>query len=130
MQNEANSKRYDAARNYANEAISNAERAIADGKLAAARAREEATNLVSNLQTPLVETANALEAAQQNDLKIDYDTLSNDLDLANQTYGEAQKSIESNNYPEAIAKGQTVQPILSIINDMLNEGVQASSRKK
>jgi len=130
MQNEANAKRYDTARNYANEAINNAERAIADGKIAAARAKEEAANLISSLQTPLAEAASAIDTAQQNNLELDYDTLSGNLDLANQTYDDAQQSLETNNYPDAIAQGQSVRPILSVINDSLNDGVQASSRKK
>ena len=130
MQSEANAKRYDTAKNYASEAINNAERAIADGKTAAARAKDEATNLVNGLGTPLAETASALNAAKQNNLDLDYNTLSGNLDLANRSYGEAQQSLQSNNYPDAIAKGQVVRPLLSNINDRINEGVQQSSRKQ
>ena len=130
MQNEANAKRYDTAKNFAAEAISNAERAIAEGKAGAARAKEEATNLVNGLQTPLAETANALDLAQQNDIELDYDTLSGDLALANRTYSDAQQSLETDNYPDVIAKCSAVRPILANINNSINEGVQASSRKK
>lgn len=130
MQNEANAKRYDAAKNYASEAISNAERAIADGKAAAERARQEATNLVNSLQTPLAETATALDSAQQNNLQLDYNSLSGDLNQANRTYDDAQQSLSTNNYPDAITKGNTVRPLLSNINDRINQGVQAGSRKQ
>ena len=130
MQSEVNAKRYDTAKSYAAEAISNAERAIAEGKAGAARARDEATNLVNGLQTPLAETASALDTAQQNDIELDYDTLSDDLDLANKTYNDAQQSLESNDYPDVIAKCSAVKPILADINNSINEGVQASLRKK
>ena len=130
MQNEANAKRYDSAKNYAGEAISNAEKAISDGKAAAARAREEAASLVNGLQAPLAETASALNAAKDSNLKLDYNALSSDLDRANKTYDSAQQSLRANNYPDAIAKGQNVRPILTDINNRINEGVQVSSRKQ
>jgi len=131
MQTEANAKRYDAAKNYANEAISNAERAIADGRAAAERAREEAANIVKSLQTPLAEAANALDAAREDrDMDLDYNGLSQDLDSARQVYDSARQNLETNNYPDAVTQGQNVRSALSDINSSINEAAQAASRKK
>jgi len=47
MNVEADAKRYDAAKSYAAEAIAAAERAIADGRAGAERARNEASALVA-----------------------------------------------------------------------------------
>ena len=130
MQNEANSKRYDSAKNFANEAINYAERAITEGRAGAARAREEAANLVNGLQTPLAETANALNNAQRNDIILDYAGLSGDLDTANQTYNDARQSLQSENYPRAITQGQNVRSMLNDINSSISQGAQAASRKQ
>ena len=128
MQDEADAKRYDAAKNYAAEAVNLAEQAIADGRNGAARAREEAANLLSSLQGPLAETSNALDIAQQSDMKLDYDTLSGEMDSANHTYSDAMQSLEGENYPDATAKGQAVRGLLSSINSSLNDA--ASTRKQ
>ena len=131
MQTEANAKRYDAAKNFANEAISNAEQAIADGKAAADRARDEAANLVNGLQAPLAQTADALDSAKQVDnIKLDFNTLSDDLNSARQTYDSAQQSLAAANYQDAVTKGQNVRSMLSDINSKINSAAQDTSRKK
>ncbi|MCL2129311.1 MAG: DUF4398 domain-containing protein [Treponema sp.] len=130
MQNEANNKRYDSAKNFANEAVNYAERAISEGRAGAARAREEAANLVNGLQTPLAETANALDNAQRNDIILDYDGLSSDLDTANQTYDNAKQSLQADDYPRAITQGQNVRSMLNDINSSISQGAQAASRKQ
>ena len=128
MQTEADAKRYDAAKNYATEAVNLAESAIADGRTGAARARDEADNLLRSLQVPLAETSNALDTAQQNDMKLDYDTLSGDMENANRTYSDARQNLEDENYGDATAKGQAVRGILSSINSSLNDA--AATRKQ
>ena len=131
MQSEANAKRYDAAKNLAAEAISNAEKAVTDGKAAAARAKEEAANLVGSLAGPLAETASALNAARQiNNLSLDFNALSGEMDSARRSYNDAQQSLSTNNYQDAIAKGQTVRSLLSDINASLTGAAQAVSRKQ
>ena len=131
MQSEADAKRYDSAKSYASEAISNAETAIADGQAGAARAREEAANLVNGLSVPLAETTNALNTAREaDDINLDYNALSGDLDTAHRTYDDAQQSLGANDYPDAIAKGQNVRSILTDINSSINNAAQAASRKQ
>ena len=131
METEVNAKRYDAAKNFAAEAISNAERAISEGNAAAERAKEEAANLINSLAAPLNETSNAVVAA--NDIEgidLDFDTLQDILDSTQQTYNDARENLTANNFQDAIADGQTVRSSLSDINTQLTEAAQATSRKQ
>ena len=131
METEVNAKRYEAAKNFAAEAISNAERAISEGNAAAVRAREEAANLINSLAAPLNETSNAVVAA--NDIEgidLDFDTLQDILDSTQQTYNDARENLTANNFQDAIADGQTVRSSLSDINTQLTEAAQATSRKQ
>ena len=131
MQEEANSKRYDAAKNFAADAITNAEKAIADGKTGAARAREEAENLLNSLAGPLAETTSALDAAQKvNNIDLDFASLLRDLDTAKSNYDEARQSLQANRYQDAIDKGQNVRSILASINARLTDATQATFRKQ
>lgn len=131
MQSEADAKRYDAAKSYASEAVSAAEKAIADGKTGAARARDEAARLVNGLSVPLAETASSLSAAKQVEkINLDFDTLSGEMDSARQNYDDAQRSLAANNYDDAVAKSQNTRSIISGINAKITEASQAVSRKK
>ena len=131
MQSEADAKRYDAAKSFAAEAVSAAEKAIADGKTGAARAREEASLLLNGLSGPLADTSNALDAARLiKGISLDFDALSGDLDLAGQTYDDARKSFSANNYRDAVSKGQNVRSLLAGINASINEAAQEKSRKQ
>jgi len=131
MQSEANAKRYDAAKNFAAEAVAAAEKAIADGKTGAARAKDEATNLVNSLSGSLDETSKALDAARNvKNLKLDVDSLSGDLDSARQTYDHARQNLAANNYKDAVTDGQNVRSALAAINAKLTEAAQATSRKQ
>jgi flagellar biosynthesis/type III secretory pathway protein FliH len=78
MRQEANAKRYDAAKSYAAEAISAAEKAISDGRIGAQRARDEAASLVATVKNSLVETQNSLDNAKRTGLDLDYRSLDQD----------------------------------------------------
>ena len=131
MENEVEAKRYDAAKEFAAEAISLAERAITDGRTGRERARSEAENLLESLGDLLAETISALNAARQvENLILDFDAISQDLDLARRTYDEAWQSLEGNNFQDAIAKGQYARSLLSSINLRISEAAQATSRKQ
>jgi hypothetical protein len=131
MQNEADAKRYEAARNFAAEAISNAERAIAEGRAGAARARENAENQITNLAGILTDTANALDAARQLDnIDLDFNALSRDMDQAHVTYDAARQSLEANDHRDAIARAQNARSLTADITAQINETVQAATRTK
>ena len=130
MQSEADARRFEAARNFAAEAINLAERAITEGGIGAARARAEAENLLDILSAPLAETTNAVNAARQaGNLDLDFDALSGDLDLARRSYNNGRQSFVENNYNDAITLGNNARAILSDINGRLNNAAQLVVRK-
>ena len=130
MQSEADAKRFDAARNFAAEAISHAERAIADGRSGAQRTRDEATSLINSLSGAPAETTTAFDNARQiPGLIPDIESLSRDLDAARRLLEEARQSLAAGNYREALSRAESMRSLLSVINTRLSEAVQAASRK-
>jgi len=130
MQSEADARRFDAARDFAAEAINLAERAIIEGRAGAVRARDEAANLLNNLSAPLAEISNAVNAARQaGTLDLDFDALSEDVDLARRSYNNARQSLATDHYDDAIALGQNARAILTEVNGRLNEAAHLVARK-
>ncbi|MCL2232655.1 MAG: DUF4398 domain-containing protein [Treponema sp.] len=130
MQSEADARRFDAARDFAAEAVNLAERAIIEGRAGAVRARDEAASLLNNLSAPLAEITNAVNAAEQaSTLDLDFNALAEDLDLARRSYNNARQSLALDNYGDAIALGQNARAILTEINGKLNEAVHLAARK-
>ncbi|MDR3173972.1 MAG: DUF4398 domain-containing protein [Treponema sp.] len=131
MRTEAESKRYDAARNYAAEAISAAEKAITDGRAAAARVREEASALLGQVKTALEETGKSLENAKEvRNTGLDFNALDQDYDSAQSNTAQAEVSLAGNNYQDSIEKSRTARGILSGIDTKLGGAVTSVSRKK
>ena len=127
MQSEADAKNYDEARRFAAEAVNNAERAISDGRTAAARARDEAANLLATLPNTLAETSSTVNAAGG---LPGLDELSGEVDLARNTYDNAQQHFEEENYIDAISNAETVRSLLSDVNTRINGAAGVASRKK
>ena len=127
MQSEADSKNYDGARQFAAEAVNNAERAISDGRVAAARARDEASRILSDIPRTLEETTNSVIIAEG---LSDLNGLSEEVDLARNTYDDAQQHFEEENYIDAISNAETVRSLLSDVNTRINGAAEAVSRKK
>jgi hypothetical protein len=131
MQEEAAAKRYDSAKTYAAEAISAAERAIADGKAGAQRTRDETVNLIAGLRNTAAETEQNLEAAKRvPGIQLDFYTLSNDLDTAKDLTGQAQTALSGNNYQDAVNKGEAARSLLGDITTRISQASIATSRKK
>jgi PBP1b-binding outer membrane lipoprotein LpoB len=130
MKTEADSKRYDAAKNYANEAINAAERAISEGRTGAERARSEAVALVSQLRPLIAETEQGLHAAEAAKLALDFDALERELDNAVYNTDEAEAAIRNARYAIALERGRTARMGLNSINQQLSMGTLAVSRKK
>ena len=129
MEAEAESRRYDAARALAAEAINHAERAIADGRAGAARAREEAENVLRNLDELMAQTETAISNARRVPLQVDFNAISREMDLAERALEETRQSFNAGNYRDVVSRGQIIRSILSDINSRLVEAVQATSRK-
>jgi uncharacterized phage infection (PIP) family protein YhgE len=130
MKEEADSKRYDSARSLAAEAVAAAEKAISDGKSAAARAREDAASLLNGLKTTVTETESALNNAKQQNMNIDADALGGDLQTAKDTINDAQGNFNAGNYQDASSKGRSARSDLENIKARIAEATQAVSRKK
>jgi hypothetical protein len=131
MQTEADSKRYDAARSYAAEAVAAADKAVADGRAGAARAREEASGLIAALRPAVSETGAAIQAAKTaGNLGLDFAGLDRDFEAARRTADQAEVSLAGNNYQDALDKGRSARAGLSDINQRLSEAATAASRKK
>jgi hypothetical protein len=129
MRQEANAKRYDAAKSYAAEAVSAAEKAISDGRAAAQRAREEAATLIAGVKNSLTETEGLLSNARQNGLDLDYEALERNIEDARNTVRQAEAVIAT--MPrEAIEKGQAARAALSDIRSRIAQGVRRASSKK
>jgi hypothetical protein len=130
MQAEADSKRYDAAKTYAAEAVTAADKAVADGRAGAARAREEAAVLIAGLGPAIAETEQGLRAARSANLELDFTVLDQDLSAARQNADQAETALTGNQYQDAMEKGRNARAGLSDINQKLATAATAVSRKK
>ena len=130
MQAEAASKRYDTARTYAAEAVAAAERAISEGRTGAARARDEASALVSELPPLVAETRQGIDAAQAADLVLDFDSLGRDFDTACRNVDQAQDALSDSRYQDALGLGRTARSELTGINQQISSAAMEISRKK
>jgi hypothetical protein len=130
MQAEANSKRYDAAKICAAEAVAAADRAVADGRAGAIRAREEAASLVSGLRPAIAETEQGIKAAKTLGLDMDFASLDRDFDAVHLNADQAEIALSGNNYRDALDKGSKARTGLSDINQRLSEATMPVSRKQ
>jgi len=123
MQSEADSKRYDAARANAKDAISMAEKAITDGRAGAARAREEAASTLSGLTAEIDETGRNINGARYSQLDLDYDALEADLKLTYNLADQAAKDYSENKYQGVMDKARNVRANLADINQKVTNAV-------
>jgi hypothetical protein len=120
MQVEADSKRYDAAKTHAEEAIAAAERAIAEGRLAGTRSRGESEALLAGLRPELEETERNLNGARYNQLNLDYNQLNNDLNSARDSIDIAEADHAQGKFQEALESGRKARATLGNINQRIS----------
>jgi len=128
MRKEADSKNYDAAKTYAAEAVTAAEKALADGRAGAIRARDEAAELVAGLRPAIEETEQGLRNARPTGL--DLAALNRELNEVKGDTDQAEAALSDSRYQQALEKGRSAQAGLSDINRQLTDAVMAASRKK
>ena len=116
MHEEAASRRFDGARAYAAEAIAAAERAIAEGRAGAQRAREEAAALIAGLPPLLAETGRGIESARDAGLDLDFAALHNDFEGAAGAADSAVAAYSAGLYADAIDSGRAARNGLDGIN--------------
>jgi len=130
MNQEAGAKRYDAAKSYAAEAIAAAERAINEGRTGAARAKDEASALVSQLKPLITETEQGIEAARAAKLALDFNAIDREFDTVQYNANEAQAALSGKRYQNAIDQARSARSGINDINQQLSAAASAVSRKK
>jgi len=130
MYEEVDAKRYDAAINYANDAVTLAERAINEGRAEAGRARQQAINSLAEVRPHLLETEKRIENAKSAKLPLDYGSIDSELYSAQKTYDQAQSALSGNRYQESIFLSTNVRSTLSGINQKLGVKTMEVTRKK
>lgn len=128
MQEESDNKNYEAAKVHATEAIASAERAIAEGRLGASRAREEAAALLSNLRPEIEETERNVNGARYSNLDLDYNDLERGISNAHDSADRAEASQANGRYQDAMSIARDVRSDLNGINDKVANA--ATLRKK
>jgi len=123
MEDAANSKRYDAAKNYAAEVVTLAEKAMTEGKAAAVRAKEEAASNISSLRSEIEETSINVNAARYSQLDLDYDALDRGIKDAYVSYDQAESSMSAGMYKDALDKAMNVRANLADINQKITNAV-------
>jgi hypothetical protein len=131
MRTEAAAKRYDAAKTYAQDVISAAERAIADGKTGAQRARDEASATLSGVWTGLGETQRNIDSAKGvNGIQLDFNGIDGDYAAARSQADQAQSALNTADYKGSLEKSQSARSLLGDINARISQASIATSRKK
>jgi hypothetical protein len=131
MQSEASAKKYDSAKTLAGETVKAVEKAMADGKAAKARARDDAAALVGAIKALSAEVESALAAARKvRGIKLEFDAAARDIQAAAGTVAAAESDLAGGNYKAVMEKGQAVRSVLGTIKNRIAEAVQATSRKK
>jgi hypothetical protein len=131
MRSEAAAKRYDSAKTYAQDAINAAERAIADGKTGAQRARDEASAALNGVRTNLGETQRNIDAAKGvTGIQLDFDAINGDYASAQNQADQAQSSLNAADYKGSLERSQSARSLLGDINAKISQASIATSRKK
>jgi hypothetical protein len=130
MRSEVAAKKYDSAKTYAQEVISAADKAIADGKTGAQRARDEATNLLNGVRTTLGETQKNIETARSRNVRVDFNAINGDFTNARGQVDQAQTALSGADFRGSIEKSQSARAILGSIDNRLTQTSIATSRKK
>ncbi|MDR3160890.1 MAG: DUF4398 domain-containing protein [Spirochaetaceae bacterium] len=131
MREEASAKRYQSAKNLAQDAIKAAAQARADGRTGAARAQDEARQALSEVQDLMAETERNLETAKNlGNLDANFDALGELLANAQGTVADAETDFSEGNYRESQEKCRAARFTLNGINGDLSKAVQKTSRKK
>jgi hypothetical protein len=131
MRSEADQKHYDQARQMAKETVELAERAITEGKNAAARIRDEAASAVRAMDNAITETQSTIENARGQRLRdVNFTEIDSEFTSALILADQARLANSGNRYREAVDGSQNVRNQLSGISTKIAQAAQALSRKK
>jgi hypothetical protein len=131
MRSEAAAKRYDAAKTYAQDVVNAAERAIADGRAGAQRARDEASASLNGVRLSLGETQKNIDTAKGVDgIQLDFGTIDGDYDSARSQVDQAQSALNIADYRGSLEKSQGARSLLGDINTRISQASIATFQKK
>jgi hypothetical protein len=131
MQTELAAKNYEAVKAISQEVIQAAEKAISDGAAAKARARDEATALITSLRSLLAEAEQALAAARAvKGIVFDDAAAERDIRQAAGNIASAGTDLTAGNFRAVMTKGQAARSVLGSVQQRIAVAVQAASRKK
>jgi hypothetical protein len=131
MRAEAEQKHYPQALQLAKDTVELAERAITDGKNAAARLHDEAAAAVRAMENAITETQTTIENARAQRLRgVNFTQIDSDWTAAQLTADQTRIANSGNRYREAIDGSQTVRNQLSNISATISQAAQTLSRKK
>jgi hypothetical protein len=130
MQVEADSKNFDAARTHAQDAVTAAERAVAEGRMGAARAQSESEALLAGLAPAIEEASRNINGARYNNLPLDYNQLNNDLNEARDSADRAEDDHANGRYNDSIENGRRARAVVGSINERITSVATAASVKK
>ncbi|GHV72948.1 hypothetical protein AGMMS49940_02500 [Spirochaetia bacterium] len=121
MRSEAAADHYESAKTYAQEVIAATEKAIADGKTGAQRARVEATNLLNSARTMLEETQKNIETARSRNIRMDFTAINGDFNNARTQVDQAQTALTNADFRGSIEKSQSARAILGSIDNRITQ---------
>jgi hypothetical protein len=131
MTDEANAKRYDAAKSAAAEAVAAAEKAIIDGQAASAKAADDASNLIVAAKTEIQAAEQALDAAWKGGVKnVNFSDLNSAAGDAWKSVEQAEMSLAQGKAQDAVSEAEQARRSAAQISLALSEGVRAGSRKQ
>ncbi|MCL2266511.1 MAG: DUF4398 domain-containing protein [Treponema sp.] len=119
MQQEADSKRYEAAKTHAAEAVAAAEKAIADGRAGSQRAGVGSISLISGLRQEIEETSKNVSSARYALMDLDYDALDRRIINAHNEADRAEFDQAAGKYQDAIDRAAAIRADLANINQMV-----------
>jgi len=129
MQDEADNKRYDAARTYAADAIAAAEKAITDGRAWSIRAGVESDSLITTLRAEIDETSRNVNGARYSQLALDYNALDKAIAEAHSTTDLAEVDQASGRHQQAMDRARVVRSDLADINQKVATAASAGRKK-
>ena len=131
MRQEADARRFDAAKNHAAEAIAAAEQAISEGRAAAERSRNDAQTLVSELPPMIDETDRGINRAKAAPLALDFNPVDRDFAGARDNARLAQEAFDTGLFSDTLTWGRAARDMLADINQRISSAaVAVSSGKK
>jgi hypothetical protein len=130
MEAEALAKRYDTARNYASEAVTNADKAISDARTTMTRARDDSANALNALRNAITETDSTIAQGKRSRLSLDWDQIDRDFAGAMTVAGEAEAAAAANYYRNVVERANTARTALGAITAQISGASLAVTRKK